>query len=349
MMSVNVTFSECVNASVSNLSLLMDLQSDLRLLTLGLYTVTFTGGLLGNLLVICTLQHFTLLAKRLALLARNDAVTSVGVTSPGVRLRPSVADTFILNLAVADLFYVIFLPLFIWSTYANRWPVEGALSNVTCKLAYVGRDVSKFASIFTLLSLSVLQALACNSTTPNFCEQRKCRRAGRVVCAGIWLLCAAISTHYFRYVETVEMGGRPSCLINWPLGDRRYLQFWVLFQFLAGLALPSLAIFTIYAMLYRKVTSRPNLVNFVRPITKTVLSVALVFTLCNLPYHGLQLWKLGAPRPGCASPQRLLHYLVGNATASLLLFVPSCCNPLIYGLLNDRYSEYTAHCIAHPQ
>ena len=96
------------------------------------YLTTFVLGLLGNSLVIYIIAHFD-----------------------RVRIK-SVTNYYIWNLAFADELFILTMPLFCYATYTRGWPFGGAC----CKIAYVFREINKFASVFTLVALSVDRYLA---------------------------------------------------------------------------------------------------------------------------------------------------------------------------------------------
>ncbi|NXQ85908.1 GPR25 protein, partial [Nyctibius grandis] len=91
-----------------------------------LYSVVFLLGLAGNLFVI------VLMAKK----------------SGGKR----VVDTFVLNLAVADVIFVCTLPFWVASgARGNRWPLGEGL----CKVSSYAIAVNRCSSILFLTALSV--------------------------------------------------------------------------------------------------------------------------------------------------------------------------------------------------
>lgn len=109
---------------------------NIKYITLVFYMATFVFGLIGNSLVIYIIGHFS-----------------------NVRMK-SVANYYIWNLAFADELFILALPMFCWTTFTHQWPMGGVLGNISCKISYVGRDINKFASVFTLVALSVDRCIA---------------------------------------------------------------------------------------------------------------------------------------------------------------------------------------------
>ena len=86
-------------------------------------------------------------------------------------------------------------------------------------------------------------------------------------------------------------------------------------------------------------------------MNRTVLAIVLIFLLCQTPYHVVELISLekvrkaervnlgGAGERYYPSPTELKVFVYLNVIAQILVFVSSCCNPIIYGLMNDNYSK----------
>ena len=305
-------------------------QEILSYLTLTAYLTTFIFGTVGNALVLYIIAYYK-----------------------EIRLK-SVANYYIWNLALADEMFMLSLPLFCWATYTHYWPFSGLAGTITCKLAYVARDSNKFASIFLLVALSVDRCLA------SFHDLTHLRtiQVGKWVCVGMWFCCIILSMPFLMYAQTVPTRNLTSCRLEWPGSSFIYMEFWVFFQLFVGLILPSTVIFTSYYILYqrlKRISARRGANKIKRPNCKmslTVIIVALTFVLCQIPYHILQVMALQRIRTSEAYRARGEVYLPSqsvvttfaylNASAQVLVFISSCVNPIIYGLLNDNYSKYTS-------
>ncbi len=309
----------------------------IRYIVMTSYLLAFVFGLGGNTLVIYIIGHFSKVRGK------------------------SVANYYIWNLAFADELYVLALPLFCWATYSHQWPLEGVLGDISCKVAYVARDITKFTSIFTLVALSLDR---CVASYHNLSYLRTVQ-VGKLVCAAIWILCGLISIHYVLYAKTVYTSDhRVICKLKWPYspdGDSGYRIFWTVFQLSVGLVLPSAVIFGAYALLFQRLkqivghrkTSRLKKPSY--RMTRTVLVVAATFTLCHLPYHAMQIVTLvqqlqqaDAIRQGTCYQMKqdvILVVMYLSALAQILVFIASCSNPILYGVLNENYSKYHKYSI----
>lgn len=245
-------------------------------------------------------------------------------------------------------------------SFSHSWPFAGLLGQVSCKIAYVARDVCKFASIFTLALLSVDRCLASYHSLA----------ALRTICVGkiticvIWIACALIATPYFIYAGIRDLPSTQnstSCQLPW---SSQLSITWVAFQFLVGFILPSTVILAAYAVLFRhlrRIKSRRHgrvtrmMTRQNRRMLHTVIVVVVAFVVCQAPYYTLQWVAVAKQHDFAAHHQQgarfgpptisLLYVLVvANMFSQILVFVSSCCNPIIYGLLNENYRTSRRHC-----
>ncbi|KAK2145542.1 hypothetical protein LSH36_675g00002 [Paralvinella palmiformis] len=286
-------------------------QEQVRNVILGFSMATFVFGFTGNSLVIYIIGHFS-----------------------AARMK-SVANYYIWSLAFADELFVLSLPMFCWATFANQWPITGVLGDISCKIAYACRDITKFASAWTMVALSVDRLLASYYNLGNL----RTIRAGKIVCFSIWLACALVSLHYFVHAKTVAN----SC----HLDNDSYGWFWTIMQLLLSLVLPSIGIFIPYLILSRRMryrmlnrsgSSASSRNSPSRCMNRTVFVVVTAFTLCQTPYHVVQIIsKATLSKTSHASLSHVQRLMYANAVSQILVFVSSCCNPIIYGLLNYNF------------
>jgi len=208
----------------------------------------------------------------------------------------SVANYYIWNLAFADFFFVLTLPLFVYATYTNDWP----FGTVVCKLSYAVRETNKFVSVFTLVALSVDRFMASYYSLGYL----RTVPLGRAVCATIWISFAALTTPYWLHCTVVEAGRmRRSCRLMWPPTDdggadslpSLWPKAWTLFLFTVGFLAPFAIIFCAYVGLGIRIRrgSHSRLSRLVKTpsitMTKTTLAVAVLFLLTHLPYYIMEL------------------------------------------------------------
>lgn len=146
----------------------------------------------------------------LGTVANTLAVCVLGQASAS---RTTVANTFMLNLCVSDLLFLLSLPF--WAVYyalGYSWP----FGRITCKLCDALLNFNLYASIFFITCMSVDRYLAIVHPL-RFQNSRNPRRA-RLVCVLVWLLACACSSPslYLRDTHHIKELAVEACAIIYP-------------------------------------------------------------------------------------------------------------------------------------
>uniref|UniRef100_A0A3B4CJE7 G-protein coupled receptors family 1 profile domain-containing protein n=1 Tax=Pygocentrus nattereri TaxID=42514 RepID=A0A3B4CJE7_PYGNA len=193
------------------------------LVTLLIFGLIFTLGVLGNSLVI------TVLARR----------------KPGQQR--STTNVFILNLSIADLSYLLFCIPFQSTVYMLPTWVFGEF---ICKFIHYFFTVSMLVSIFTLSAMSVDRYVAIVH-----CRKSSSIRVVRHALLGvavIWVLSLAMAVPVALYQSIVESQDNSTyCWEVWPDNHRR--KIYVVFTFVFGYLLPLILISFCYAKMNHRV------------------------------------------------------------------------------------------------
>lgn len=291
---------------------------------LGIYLVIFIIGSIGNLLVIYIIGRFS-----------------------EVRVQ-SVANYYIWNLAFADLFFICTLPFTCYASYAGNWP----FGNGACKISYAIREGNKFVGVYTLVALSLDRYTASYYSLSNL----RTLSVGKWVCTSVWLFSIVLTTPYWLYGQTVTMKPNfSSCRLIWPSPKQEgtiTMKSWTYFQFFVGFLLPFWTIFVAYVALgirLRMMLSRGSRMAVKRPgrmMTHMTIIISVTFLFTQLPYYVMELANHAKGeehrmrKPQQISQNEMRTFVMLTAFAKILVFVSSCCNPLIYGLFNKNYSKY---------
>ncbi len=303
-------------------------EEHIKYITLIVYLLTFVVGLAGNSLVIY-------------IIARYSEVR-----------RKSVANYYILNLALADELYTLALPMFCYSTWVREW----VFGNPLCKIITVVREINKFASIFTLVALSLDRYVASYHTLGAY----RTLTVGKCVCVCIWVASLLMCMPYLLYYYSISRSdGISVCKLNWPRRNYlSHLRAWTYSQLSLGLIVPFVLICLSYFLLMHRLKAimKPRLSQRIRKpnrkMTRTVLVVVVGFLVCQLPYYVVDLMNLHKQefiremiqkkQPFIPTTAEITRHSYINAFAQVLLAISGCINPILYGIFNDNFSKYDA-------
>ncbi|NXJ17622.1 GALR1 protein, partial [Dicrurus megarhynchus] len=280
-----------------------------NVITLIVFGVIFTLGVLGNTLVI------TVLAR----------------SKPGKRR--STTNIFILNLSIADLAYLLFCIPFQSTVYVLPTWVLGAF---ICKFIHYFFTISMLVSIFTLSAMSVDRYVAIVHS-----RRSSALRVPRNAMLGvglIWALSFAMASpvaHHQRIFHR-ETSNQTFCWEFWP--NPRHKKVYVICTFVFGYLLPLLLISFCYAKVlnhlhkkWRNMSKKSEASK--KKTAQTVLVVVVVFGISWLPHHVIHLWaEFGV------FPLTQASFLF-RVTAHCLAYSNSSVNPIIYAFLSENFRK----------
>ncbi|KAI5616666.1 galanin receptor type 1 [Silurus asotus] len=305
--SVGGVVSESRADSDTPAKLLLGIGTD-NLVTLLVFGLIFALGVVGNALVI-------------AVLVRRR-----------VGQRRSTTNIFILNLAVADLSYLLFCVPFQSTVYMLPMWVLGAF---ICKFVHYFFTVSMLVSVFTLSAMSVDRYVAIVHSRKS--SSIRVARHALLGVLGIWALSLAMAlpvAYHQRIVETED--NSTFCWEVWA--DPRKRKIYVVCTFVFGYLLPLILISFCYAKVLNHL--HKNLRNISKKseaskkkTAQTVLVVVVVFCLSWLPHHVVHLWvEFGS------FPLNQASFLF-RVVAHCLAYSNSSVNPIIYAFLSENFRQ----------
>ena len=245
-----------------------------------------------------------------------------------------VVNYMILNLAIADLvFTCICIPFDIPVQEMNYFWPYGAFM---CKVIYPLQTQTLFASVYTLVALSILRYWA---VVHPLKRQLKVEKVKWVILA-IWVISFI---PVCPYIAALRLNKTTSaCEENWKSETSRKAYTLSLFflEYVIPLAIISCAHVGIALELKQKTCRRRG--SFIqrvrhseaRKVARMLITVTLVFAACVLPTNILWIWlDFGAADKNFAYFWELLSF------ANVVVFANSALNPLCYTMTNDSYRK----------
>ncbi|XP_062433018.1 apelin receptor [Rhea pennata] len=269
----------------------------------------------------------------------------------GGRERRRSADTFIANLAAADLAFVATLPL--WAAYAclgYHWPFGTAACKVSSYLVFV----NMYASVFCLTGLSFDRYLAI--VRPMATAKLRSRVSGLVATAALWALAAllALPAMVLRRAAALAGDGKVTCYMDYagvaaPGTEAAWEVGLGLSSTVLGFAAPFGVMLTCYFFIARTVAShfgpergeggpreRRRLLTIIVVLVATFGACWLPFHLVKTVYGLMDLEVL----PWSCGLHAFLHNLHPYCTC--VAYGNSCLNPFLYAFLDPRFRRACA-------
>ncbi|XP_040284041.1 cysteinyl leukotriene receptor 2-like [Bufo bufo] len=247
-----------------------------------------------------------------------------------VRKKKGLSTICLLNLAVADLLFIFFLPLRIaYYQMDGTWIFGDLLCRVTTFSFYF----SMYSSILFLACLSIFRYMSVVHP-----ETIKVKTAIKV-CAGVWVF-TGLSTMPFLFSgitvrENVIRCFEPAVMSAWK--RVMYMNYYAL---VAGFILPFLAIVVCNGLLIRHIATMPMEKKTIRKQITMIILVLLVCGVCFLPYHIQRTVHLNylVHHPDICTLHEVLQKTV--VTTLCLAVLNTSLDPLLYVFVGHGYKSW---------
>ncbi|XP_077425347.1 apelin receptor 2 [Vanacampus margaritifer] len=328
------------------------------------YLLAFVLGCLGNSLVLWAYLDRTggrrshpVGFQRLCCQTEQER-SSTGSCSSSLRTPPpsrSLTDSLIASLALADLCFLVTLPL--WAAYTAlgyHWPFGQTL----CQLSSFLIALNMYASVFSLSVLSVERYWVLTG-----CPRRRPLSRASWPLVGLWLLAGVLALPglLLRSVQESDWpdeSGSIACQMDYSvlIGDepdedeRERAQMWwaavlSLKSTLLGFLLPLVVLLVCYCSLARLLSRhfgrgpRPDR-RRQRRLLRVIVTLVLAFFLCWLPLHVNKtlslLLEFGFLPYSCTLDQILL---AAHPYVTCVAYLNSCLNPLLYAACDPSFCK----------
>ncbi|KAF7711107.1 C-C chemokine receptor type 7 [Silurus meridionalis] len=260
-----------------------------------IYSIICFLALLGNFLVILTYVHF----KRIK----------------------TMTDTFLLNLAVADLLFAISLPFWAASVM-TKWP----LGLFLCKSMYAIYKITFFSGMFLLTCISVDRYFSITKAV----SAHRCRSNavyyGRISSLVTWVFAVLFSLPEIIYSN---VNSNNTCVAYSGHEDLRIQM--LVSQMVLGFVLPGIVMVFCYSCIIKTLVQARNFER--NKALKVIFAVVAVFVASQLPYNvvmGLSTHNNTA----CDVDNNLLYAM---DISQGIAFLRCCVNPFLYAFIGVKF------------
>ncbi|XP_061477815.1 urotensin-2 receptor [Rhineura floridana] len=238
---------------------------------------------------------------------------------------------YIINLALADLLYLLTIPFIVGTYFIRGW----YFGDAGCRILFSLDFLTMHTSIFTLMVMSTERYFAVLKPLDTVKRSKSYRKAIAIV---IWVVSLLLTLPMLIMIQLVRED-KNICLPTW---SKLSYKIYITVLFCTSIVGPGVVIGYLYIRLAKtywvsqttslKETKRlPN-----QKVLYLIFTIVLVFWACFLPFW---IWHLLSqyydPFPVSQKATRNINYLT-----TCLTYSNSCINPFLYTLLTKNYKEY---------
>uniref|UniRef100_A0A8D2B652 C-C motif chemokine receptor 6 n=1 Tax=Sciurus vulgaris TaxID=55149 RepID=A0A8D2B652_SCIVU len=274
------------------------------------YSLISVFGLLGNTLVVLTFAFY--------------------------KKAKSMTDVYLLNMAIADILFVLTLPFWAVTHASNAW----LFSNAMCKLMKGIYAVNFNCGMLLLACISMDRYIAIVQATKSFRLRSRTLAHSKVICLVVWVVSLVISSSTFTFNQKYSTQGRDVCepkyqSVSEPL---RWKLLVLGLELLFGFFVPLLFMVFCYLLIVRTLVQAQN--SRRHRAIRVIIAVVLVFLACQIPHNIVLLVtaaRMGRTDRTCDG-QKLMGY-ARNVT-EVLAFLHCCLNPVLYAFVGQKFRSY---------
>ena len=244
----------------------------------------------------------------------------------------TMTDVFLLNLAIADLLFLLTLPF--WAiAAADQWKFQ----TIVCKVVNGTYKMNFYSCVLLIMCISVDRYIAIAQATRAQTWRQKRRLYSKVVCLTVWATAVALCTPEILYSQTKEESGITFCTMVYPHDRSANVKSVVLtLKVILGFFLPFVVMACCYTLIiHTLIQAKKSSKHKALKVTVTVLTV---FFISQLPYNSVLLVQTIDIHTkfiwDCAASDRIDICL---QVAQTIAFFHSCLNPVLYVFVGERF------------
>ncbi|XP_039983148.1 C-C chemokine receptor type 9 isoform X2 [Xiphias gladius] len=247
----------------------------------------------------------------------------------------TMTDVYLLNLAVADLFFLSMLPF--WAVDAIRGWDFGV---VLCKMVSAVYKINFFSSMFLLTCISVDRYIAIVQVTKAQNLKKKRLFYSKLACLGVWVVSTLLALPEFIFAQVKpDLRGQSFCTLVYWHNRNNWTKILVLsLQICLGFCLPLLVMFLCYSVIIRTLLQAKSFEK--HKALRVIFVVVFVFVFSQLPYNSLLIVEATqAANTTITDCETVICFDVAGEVAKSLAFTHACLNPFLYVFIGVRFRQ----------
>ncbi|XP_010223570.1 PREDICTED: C-C chemokine receptor type 6 [Tinamus guttatus] len=277
------------------------------------YSLICVIGLVGNIFVVMT---FTLYERT-----------------------KSMTDVYLLNMAIADILFVLTLPLWAVNYAVDTW----IFSDFVCKMSRGIYAINFNCGMLLLTFISVDRYIAIVQATKSFKLRTRMLAYSKLICLVVWIASGLISTSSFLYSKSFTFSVNETKEIcdhryDKPPNSLTLKLLLLILQFGFGFFIPFVVMIFCYTFIIRSLQQTQNSKR--NKAIRVIVLIVVVFLVCQVPHNVVLLMtatNLGKMDKSCDSEKKMAY---AKYTTEAIAFLHCCLNPVLYAFIGVKFRSY---------
>ncbi|XP_023203827.1 C-C chemokine receptor type 6-like [Xiphophorus maculatus] len=261
----------------------------------------------------------------------------------------SMTDVYLLNVAIADLLFVLALPFIVYNELYS-WP----MGQVACKLLRGSYSVNLYSGMLMLACVSTDRYIAIVQARRSF--RLRSMSSSHIVCFLIWIFALLVSVptfHFYHWYEPShneitwfnsteqEEPTDPQYVCEWKFDDINTASIVKVAvpstQLAIGFFLPLFIMIFCYTSVIITLQKAKNYKR--HKAIRVVMVVMLVFIVCHLPYNLALLYDTVSyfEHRDCDAESSLR---MAMSVLQMVAYLHCCLNPLLYAFIGVNFRNH---------
>ncbi|XP_071404064.1 C-C chemokine receptor type 6 [Pithys albifrons albifrons] len=251
----------------------------------------------------------------------------------------SMTDVYLFNMAIADILFVLTLPLWAVNYAANEW----IFGDFLCKMTKGIYAINFSCGMLLLAFISVDRYIAIVQATKSFKLRARTLAHSKLICLAVWVSSILISSSSFIYSESYNSSINETKEICEHRFDKKSeskmmksLLLWLQVGF--GFFIPFLFMIFCYTFIVKSLQQAQNSKR--NKAIRVIVLIVAVFLVCQVPYNIILLVaavNMGKIDKSCHT-DKILTY--AKYTTEAIAFLHCCVNPVLYAFIGVKFRSY---------
>lgn len=244
----------------------------------------------------------------------------------------TMTDTFLLNLAIADLLFLATLPF--WAiAAADQWRFQTFM----CKAVNSVYKMNFYSCVLLIMCISVDRYIAIARAMRAQTWRQRRLLYSKMVCVAVWVVAAALCVPEILYSQVKEEANATTCAMVYPRdGSTRLKSVVLTLKVILGFFLPFVVMACCYTIIIHTLTQAKK--SSKHRALKVTVTVLTVFVLSQFPYNCILLVQtIDAYAVFISSCAVSTHLDICFQVTQTIAFFHSCLNPVLYVFVGERF------------